>query len=119
MKSHKDLDVWNKSIDLVEHIYCLTKGFPKEEIYGLTSQVKRAASSIPANIAEGAARQSNKEFCRFLYIAMGSAAELETHLIIAERLKFMDENSNIMYNINDIQKMLSGLIRYLQNKITV
>ena len=84
MKTHYDLNVWKKGIELVEEIYKITSNFPKEEIYGLTSQMKRAVISIPSNIAEGASRQSSKEFIYFLYIALGSASELEKHLIIAK-----------------------------------
>jgi four helix bundle protein len=78
ISGHKDLNVWKKSMQFVMEIYSLTSHFPKEEIYGLTSQIRRAAVSIPSNISEGAARQTKKEFCQFLYIAMGSLAELET-----------------------------------------
>jgi len=81
VKTHRDLDVWKNRIELVKKIYILTKDFPKEEIYTLTSQIRRSAISIPSNIAEGAARNSKKEFIQFLYIALGSAAELETQLI--------------------------------------
>jgi four helix bundle protein len=81
VKTHGDLDVWKNGIELVKKIYILTKDFPKEEIYTLTSQIRRLAISIPSNIAEGAARNSKKEFIQFLYIALGSAAELETQLI--------------------------------------
>jgi four helix bundle protein len=84
--THKDLDVWKLGIDLVEQVYKLTATFPKEELYGLVSQIRRAAVSIPANIAEGAARQSQKEYVQFLYIGLSSLSELETHLEIAKRL---------------------------------
>ena len=86
LRNHKDLKVWEKSIDLAEEIYKITKNFPKEELYGITSQIRRAAVSISANIAEGAARNSNKEFIQFLYIALGSLSELETELIISKRV---------------------------------
>ena len=86
MKTHRDLDVWKKSVSLVTSIYEITKSFPKEEIYGLTNQIRRAAVSVPSNIAEGSARQGNKEFIQFLYIALGSLTELETQLIIARNL---------------------------------
>jgi four helix bundle protein len=86
MVTHKDLDIWKMSIDLVEKIYRLTEGFPKEEQYGLTSQLRRAVVSIPSNIAEGAARNSKREYMQYLYISLGSLAETETHLIIANRL---------------------------------
>ena len=85
MKTHKDLNVWNRSIELVITIYKVTKDFPKEETYGLISQMRRSAISVPSNIAEGAARQSKKEFRQFLYIASGSVSELETQLIICNK----------------------------------
>lgn len=83
MKTHKDLEVWKKSVEFVTDLYKVTQDFPKEEFYGLTSQMRRAAVSIPSNIAEGSARQGNKELVQFLYIALGSAVELDTQLIIA------------------------------------
>jgi four helix bundle protein len=76
VRTHRDLNVWKESMNLVKQVYSLTQSFPKEEIYGLVSQMKRAAVSIPSNIAEGAARSSSTDFVRFLYIAMGSLAEL-------------------------------------------
>ncbi|MFA5010608.1 MAG: four helix bundle protein [Ignavibacteria bacterium] len=87
IKTHKDLEVWKKSIDLVSEIYEITKSFPKEEIYGLTNQIRRSAVSIPSNIAEGAGRNHDKEFIQFLYIAMGSSSELETQIFICKNLK--------------------------------
>jgi len=114
LKGHKDLDVWKKSMDLVEYIYKKTKDFPKEEVYSLTSQIRRAVTSIPSNIAEGAARNSKKEYIQFLYIALGSAAELETHLIIAERLGYLVDSADSFTRLNDIKKMLVGLISYLK-----
>lgn len=89
MNRYKELKVWQESIELVSQIYSITKFFPKEEIYGITSQLNRASVSIPANIAEGAGRNSNKEFVQFLSIAMGSCAEVETLLIIAEKQGFI------------------------------
>ncbi len=89
MKKHKDLDVWKKSILLVTLIYDVTKGFPNEEMYGLTNQIRRSAVSVPSNIAEGSARQGDKEFAHFLYISLGSLSELETQLIIANNLNYL------------------------------
>ena len=97
LKTHKDLDVWNKAMDLAEQLYLLTGRFPKEEQFGLTSQIRRAAVSIASNIAEGAARNSNKEFLQFLYIALGSAAEIETQLLLAKRLKFLKEDNLFVF----------------------
>lgn len=91
MKTHKDLEVWKKSVEFVTDLYKVTQDFPKEEFYGLTSQMRRAAVSIPSNIAEGSARQGNKELVQFLYIALGSAVELDTQLIIARNLTYINE----------------------------
>lgn len=116
MKSHKDLKVWQDSINLVEKIYEIVKFFPKDEIYGLTSQIKRCAVSIPSNIAEGAARNSKKEFTQFLYISLGSLSELETQLIISKNLKFIPINDfeKIENKIIKIRNMIQGLIKYNQ-----
>ena len=116
LKTHKDLDVWNKAIDLAEQLYLLTGRFPKEEQFGLTSQLRRAAVSIASNIAEGAARNSDKEFLQFLYIALGSAAEVETQLLLAKRLKFLKENA-LFDDVEAIRKMLLGLIKFLKGKV--
>lgn len=91
VKTHKDLDVWNKAIELAEKLYYLTAKFPKEEQYGFVSQIRRSAVSIPGNIAEGAARNSNKEFIKFFYVAMGSLSEIETQMLFALRLKLINE----------------------------
>jgi len=80
VRDHKELDVWKTSVELVTEVYVATKTFPKEELYGLTNQLRRAAVSVPSNIAEGAARQTTKEFVQFLYISLGSVAEVETQL---------------------------------------
>ena len=91
MKTHKDVDCWKRGIELVTEVYKVTKSFPKDEIYGLTNQIRRASISIPSNIAEGAARNSNKEFIQFLYIALGSLSELETQFIISKNLEYKEE----------------------------
>ena len=113
VRTHKDLVVWQKGIDLVVSIDEATKLFPSNEMYVLTSQIRRCAASIPANIAEGSGRKGNNEFKHFLYIALGSATELETHLIIAERLGYLDDNQFDALNVSlvEIIRMLSGLIR--------
>lgn len=118
MKTHKDLDVWKKSMELVTAVYQQTKPFPKEEMYGLTNQIRRSAVSIPSNIAEGAARNHIKEYVQFLYIALGSASELETQLLIAKNLNYIDEQqSGILISSNEsIRKMLIGLIKSVQNR---
>lgn len=99
LKTHKDLDVWKESIDLAKNMYKLTGQFPKEELYNLTSQIRRCAVSIPSNIAEGAARKSKKEFINFLYVALGSCAELETQLIISKELGFIVAETVVFENI--------------------
>ena len=113
MKTHKDLDVWKDGIELVVTIYQITKVFPKEELYCITSQIRRAAVSIPANISEGSARHYSKEFIRFLRIAQASLSELETLLQISFRLKYLDEKlfCSIQGEICKINAQLSGLIR--------
>ncbi|MCJ7764630.1 MAG: four helix bundle protein [Thiovulaceae bacterium] len=107
---HKRLDVWQVSIEFVTDIYQLVRQFPHEEKYGLSDQLRRASVSIPSNIAEGAARQSNKEFLQFLYIALGSCAEVETQLVIARNLNFSDTQSLIEKN-DRIKRMIQGLIK--------
>lgn len=118
VNSYQDLIVWQKSIDLVEKIFRITEQFPKSELYGLVSQMRRAAIAIPSNIAEGAGRQHTKEFIQFLGIAEGSATELETQLIIAERLQFLtkSEYDQIAALQLEIFKMLRVLIKKLSMK---
>lgn len=116
MKSFKDLDVWNKGIDFVAEIYKLTSRFPKDELYGLVSQMRRAAVSIPSNIAEGQGRRNAKEFIQFLYIAKGSLAEIETQLIICQRLYYLDESPMLFDDIKRLRTMLVGLINALNKK---
>jgi four helix bundle protein len=108
----KELKVWSKSMDLAVSIYGLTSKFPEEERFGLTSQLRRAAVSIPSNIAEGSSRGSNKEFFHFLRIADGSSAEVETQLLIASRLGFVNDDP-LSQHVVEIRKMLAGLIRSL------
>jgi four helix bundle protein len=115
-KTHKDLDVWKNSILFVTEIYELTKSFPESEKFGLMSQMQRCAVSIPSNIAEGAARQNEKEFKRFLFIALGSASELETQLIIAQNLSYISHIDSVENKLNEIRRMIVGLIKYLENK---
>ena len=112
---YKDLIVWQKAMDLVCLIYEATKAFPKEEIYGLTSQIRRAVLSVPSNIAEGQARKSTAEFRNFLSIARGSMAELETQLIIASRLNYLEESHlrDIMAVHEEVSKMISGIMSKL------
>jgi four helix bundle protein len=92
MMTHKDLDIWKLGIELVEEVYKATVEFPKEEIYGLTNRMRRASVSIPSNISEGAARSSKKGYIKFLYVALGSLAELETQTIISEKLGYLKKH---------------------------
>lgn len=118
MKSHKDLDVWKRSVELVTSIYTITKNYPQNEVYGLTNQIRRAAVSIPSNIAEGAARKNPKEFIQFLYIALGSLSELETQIIISYNLSYLQQiQFNLMEKeLSEIRRMLLGLIKYFKSK---
>jgi len=111
VNNFKDLIVWQKSIELTKEIYLITKNFPQDEKYGLISQMKRAAVSIPSNIAEGAGRKSSKEFKHFLAISTVSIFELETQIIIASHLNLIDELilNDICLKVSEIQKMLFGL----------
>ena len=115
IKTHKNLDVYIRSIEFVTLIYEVTKAFPKYELFnGLANQMRRAAVSIPSNIAEGAARRSNKEYIQFLYIAIGSNSELEPQIQIAKNLKYIDDNlfNELNRYQDDIGRMLMGLIKY-------
>lgn len=116
VKSYQDLIVWQKAMGLVEMVYQATKAFPREELYGLTNQVRRAAVSIPSNIAEGHARNSTAEFRNFLSIAQGSKAEVETQIQIANRLHYISpqQAQEILSLLREISKMLMGL----KNKLT-
>ena len=113
IKTHKDLDVWKKSMDLVEGVYRLTKSFPDSEKYGLTNQIRRCVVSVPSNISEGFGRKSKKEIVQFLYISSGSLSELKTQVEISKRLGFIS-NSSLIVKIDEIKKMLFGLIKSLK-----
>jgi four helix bundle protein len=114
-KSFHDLKVWNLAMDMTTLVYSLTAEFPKSEIYGLTSQMRRAAVSIPSNIAEGSARGTHKDFRQFVTIARGSNCELQTQLMIANRLGLAKEHriGEIELMSHEIGQMLSGLSKYL------
>ncbi len=116
INSHKDLKVYQEALLLVKDIYCITSNFPKEELYGLNSQMKRCVISIPSNIAEGSGRKGNAELIRFLYISLGSLSELETQLDISIMLNFTKENKDIQNRIYFIKNMLSKLIISVNNK---
>jgi four helix bundle protein len=117
MQNYKDLKVWEKAHQFTLGVYEETKLFPKEELYGLCSQLRRAASSIPANIAEGCGKKSQAEFAHFLNIALGSANEAEYFLILSKDLKYLDENkyNNLFTLVNEIKGMLISLI----NKVRI
>ena len=113
MKSHKDLIVWQKSMDHVAAIYVATKAFPNDELFGIVSQMRRAAVSIPSNIAEGYGRLYDKETVKFLSNALGSASELETQLIISKDLGYLliEDFQKLINQIEEIIRMLSALIK--------
>jgi four helix bundle protein len=119
VQSYKNLEVWQKSVDMVTAVYKLTKDFPKDELYALTNQIRRSAVSVPSNIAEGRGKRSTGDYIRFLNIAYGSAAELETQLIISKNLGYMSSEKlePICMDINRICRMLNGLIASLEKKI--
>lgn len=114
MNSHKDLLVYQKSLDLVEMIYKETGSFPTEEKFGLISQLRRSAVSLPSNIAEGAGRKGKKEFIQFLYIALGSLNEIETQMEIAHRLKYIENLTAFTELFLHIKRMLLKLIEKLE-----
>lgn len=116
--SFRDLVVWQKSVDLVTEIYRLSKKFPKEEVFGLTSQIRRAAVSIPSNIAEGRGKSSKGEFQQFLHHSRGSLAEVETQIIIAQNLGYLPaaEAEPVMGSIAEIGRLLHGLLTSLKKK---
>ena len=115
--NYKDLAVWKESIKLVKEVYLLLKDFPSYEQFGICSQMRRAAVSVPSNIAEGAGRNSDKELVRFCYIAQGSLSELETQLIISAELGYIKSNNEIFKQLSIVRKILSGYITYLNNKL--
>ncbi len=117
IRNYKDLNIWKRSIELVKNIYEVSNSFPKGELYVLTSQLRRTAISIPSNIAEGFSRFHNKEYRQFLYIALGSCAELETQMIIANYLKYLDDDrfNDIINESEVICKMISNLIKKIND----
>jgi len=117
MKTHKDLDVWKKSIELVTRLYKVTTGFPQHELYGMVSQLRRASVSVPVNLAEGAGRNHRKEFIQFIGISMGSASELETLLLISNNLNYLSNEvySELNAELEIIMKMLTNLLRSLSS----
>ncbi len=118
LKNYKDLKVWKKSYELCLEIYRITAKFPKEEIYGLTSQLRRSVVSIPSNIAEGYGRKTTRDYIRMLYISYGSVCELETQILLAGDLDLIEkgELGSLIKDIEEIERMLKALIKSLENK---
>ncbi|SRR5690606_817099 len=118
IQSFRDLEVWQRAVCLVDDVYLLTKSFPKEELFVLTSQIRRCVISVPSNIAEGFGRKGTKEYLQFCYISLGSLAELETQLEIAKRQGYITEDlEKYIQDIIVIRKQLYGLIKSLKNKL--
>lgn len=117
INSFKDLIVWQKGVDLSAKVYKVTEKFPKSELFGLTNQIRRCAVSIPSNIAEGQKRESKKDYIKFLRISYGSGAELETQLIIANKINFLQKNDfeQLASLLEEVMKMLNRLIYSLKN----
>ncbi len=115
IKTYRDLNIWNVGIEVVKVIYKLTEKFPKQEMYGLVSQMRRAAVSIPSNVAEGFRRYHNKEYKQFLYITLGSCAELETQITIAKELNYIEQGieAAILEKLDHICRMVSNLVKKL------
>ena len=118
IRSYRDLKVWQKSMDLAVRTYELTRTFPSEEKYGIVSQMPRAAASVPANIAEGQARRSTKEFIQMLGIARGSLAEIETFVTLSERLGLIrsETSESLLEDCGEINRMMNGLMRALSSR---
>lgn len=112
---HTKLEAWKEAVELTVEVYAMTNSFPKEEVYGITSQIRRAVVSIPSNIAEGCARNSTAETIHFLYIAIGSLAEVETQVLIANRLGYIQNISEINKHILLVKQLTLGLIKYLKS----
>ena len=115
-RKHHELKAWQEAMKLVKDIYSITASFPKEEIYGLTGQMRRAAVSVPSNIAEGAARIGPKEFMKFLSISRGSLSELETQLIISKELGYFDLEEKIFEKVNKVFGLIGGLMKSLNKE---
>ena len=118
VKSYQELDVWQRAMDLTEKSYLLTSSFPKDELYGMTSQIRRYVASVPANIAEGWARHNQNEFAHFLRIAHGSLRELEIHLLLSVRIKLCNNDSALplLEDITIISKQLVSLLRHIKGE---
>ena len=119
VNSYQDLKVWQQGLQLAEDCYLLTKGYPREELFGMTSQIRRASAAIPANIAEGWGREGTREYIQFLRVAQGSLKELETHLILSQRvgLARQEQVTPLLHRTTEIGKMIRSLIGSLQRKL--
>jgi len=115
IRTYRDLDIWKASIQLVKDVYKLTEKFPKQEVYGLVSQMRRAGVSVPSNVAEGFRRYHNNEYKQFLYISLGSCAELETQATIARELAYIskDKETALLEKVDHISRMISNLLKKL------
>jgi four helix bundle protein len=120
VQHYRELKVWQAAMSLAEECYAATKNFPREELFGLTSQIRRAAASVPANIAEGQGRQHTKEFLNFLSVARGSLMEVETHLLLSQRVGLLNQTTldSLLTMSAEISRMLSGLRRALEKRVT-
>lgn len=116
MQDYRQLDVWQVGMELAENVYDVTRQFPPEEKFGLTSQMRRTAISVVSNIAEGNARGSTQDYIRFLRISRGAAAELDTQLLLSQRLGYLQEPDDIMCLVQRIRRMLQGLLRSLEER---
>jgi four helix bundle protein len=118
LKNYRELNVWQKAYGLCLEIYKVTRDFPKEERYGLTSQIRRAGVSIPSNIAEGYGRKTTREYIQSLYIAYGSNCELETQILLSNDLGYVKDGKieELQQKIGDVERMLKGVIKSLENK---
>jgi four helix bundle protein len=118
MRPHEQVDVWRKSVDLTAEIYSVTENFPKDERFGLTSQIRRASVSIAANLAEGAGRRSNKEFLDCLSTSQGSVSEVDTEILIASRLGYLraDGSNTVLGRLDEIGRMITGLCKHSRSK---
>jgi len=115
IKKYRDLNIWRKGIELVKDIYKSTEKFPKQEMYGLVGQMRRSAISIPSNVAEGFRRHHNKEYKQFLYVSLGSCAELETQVTIAKELQYIEQDKEtvLLEKLDHICRMISNLLKKL------
>ena len=120
VKSYKELEIWKKGIDIVNCVYKATSTFPKEELYGITAQMRRSSVSIPANIAEGFARQHNREYRQFLYVALGSCAELETQIIVGlnQNLLIKEDSEKLLEHLDHEARMLMNMVKSVSKSLT-